>query len=318
MLYSSRILDHPGILCKAIRESRRLLGIRPWLTTTEMARKCHIGERRIQQFENGECMLSDDVLQAYIDALGLPAPEALRLLMLCHSYRKREDYEKILYYRHLDVMLQHPRLRTAVEELRRQPYPALLLDPLSYVVAMNDLYVQLFNLDTAALLSPYIWHLIGAEFWSDSPVSRAQLQPRVPYLTHLVRLFNDTMVSFYFAQQNRSQQKSLLMLSPQGYGAAWAAWALMLQTDDHEEPVRVLRYREQVSYWRVQLYQPMMVPVDKKEHHLLPYRLLALVPASHDALIALGYLQAHFQRSVVIASHYGVSELILPTGLGGR
>ena len=108
------------------------------------------------------------------------------------------------------------------------------------------------------------------------------------------------------------------MLSPQGYGAAWAAWALMLQTDDHEEPVRVLRYREQVSYWRVQLYQPMLVPVDKKEHHLLPYRLLALVPASHDALIALGYLQAHFQRSVVIASHYGVSELILPTGLGGR
>jgi hypothetical protein len=131
-------------------------------------------------------------------------------------------------------------------------------------------------------------------------------------------LFNEAMAPYYFTQQSRSLQQSLFMLSPRGYGKAWSTWVLMLPIDYVGDPICAVQYRDRMTYWRARLYEPMMVEVDELNHQLLPFRLLALAPASPDAFMAIDMMQARLKRSVVVARNYGISQLVLPSGLGER
>lgn len=306
MLFTPFVFEHPGPLCGAIRTLLNISRPDHEITTKGIAAQCGVSPEYIQQFERAERLLSHKVLNPYIDALNLPPSNAMRLLLLCNSYRDCDRLEEALGFCTPELIMDHPTLRTATQLLRQFAYPAVLLDPLFFVPVMNDLYRALYDLDSRSLLNPFMWHLISAEFSPGSPIRKAQLSLYGPVNYHLLRLFNQATVPYFFAQQTLELQKSLLFLSPHEYGMLWRSWLLMMQPDNEDLPIQVLQRQGKITLWKANLQEQTLVAVGNG--HQLLYRILIFEPANKDAQIVHDDMVSRVNSTLFFAHDHGADE----------
>lgn len=298
--------EHPGILCKAIRELRYSMLEASRLALKYVALRSGVTERTIQYFEHGDRLLSDEAFAAYVRALNLASEEEIRLHTIYRSYQRRGTFEMELDFYNFHTVVRHPQLQEAIRLLEHLPGPAFIMDDLGFSPVVNTALAELLGMSHASLTNLYLWHAVGTKFHPASPVRKAHETPHNPYFAFAVRMFHQTLDKYFFAPQSIRLQKYLLNLSPHEYGKHWLTHVLFTEPEWIEMPLRVIRYRGERSRWGIRVLDTLAVEIANGP--LLFYHIIEWIPVGDVAQAICQEVLPNIRREVIFAREFGLDE----------
>lgn len=226
-------LPHIGVLYRRTRESR---GVR----ATEIARLCHVAEATIsrnleEQGKTGSETFTHAVTALQSDIAQPPlTQQQARMMRTLHRHSK----EKGVHERQCELAAlnqdqvkskQRPqKLDSLVAQLEQERRPALLMDQLWFIHALNGMLLHLFSSDLSAdfLRNWDAWHVIGGLLSLDSPLRQAHVNTD-EYFPPMITLFfsDERTYPYLFTLQMRLLIKRLHQLSTQN-NAEFTEWWL--------------------------------------------------------------------------------------------
>jgi len=183
-LYFGLDLPHLGVLCKYIREGRKIL-------PTQIANRCGCDLTMItRSFEelnnlgskNFECYLAFLQDEDFVKNNPLTSKQADLLRSLYKSRNKPAQRERHLEASCIsfgDISSHNPARPAALSELvnllAKESQPALIMDDFWFIHALNEAQLRLYGLHST---SPFLcrweaWHTIAGKIPTDSPIRKA-------------------------------------------------------------------------------------------------------------------------------------------------
>lgn len=275
-------LPHIGALYRRVRESR---GVRP----AEIARFCGVAEATISRNLEEQGKTGSETFNRAIAALqsdiAQPPLTQQQARMLHTLYRHSK--EKGVHERQCELAAlnldqvnskQRPRkLDSLVAQLAQEQRPALLMDQLWFIHALNGMLLHLFGTDSSADFFRRwdAWHVIGGLLSADSPIRRAHVNTD-EFFPPMVALFftNEHTYPYLFTLQMRLLIKRLHELSEEN-NAEFTEWWLRANSFN-------LPYNLQ-NLTRTILYQGEPIQVEARLH----FRQAVEVEAGHRACYTL-------------------------------
>lgn len=313
-------LIHFGELCKQIREIR---GISP----SSLANLCNkissnslnrstisrdLEEKGGMRRENFDTYLR--VLQLEKDSVikkGFPFPLSERQAQFVLDLYTNRSHQKLVM-RECELVainfndIRNRRLDALVDELRQERRPALIMDDLWFIHAINGSYFNLIGLQSSDNENPnysifnewYGWHHIGTKI-NCNPLARQSCQNPSVLLTSLKLLFEDQRASVYlFTNQMRLLIYKIGLLSKNAGYDFDKSWALttsfMLPTE-----LKLIHYRSIYSN-TIYEFKTIMEKSALGERNV-QYTLTVLQPLYLDTNELLSKIEDH---TVYYASDY--------------
>ena len=180
-------IPHLGALCRQIRVARDLSGqqVAKWC-------RCKSSATITRDFEIHN-QLGRDYFQRWQELFQDPQRVSMPLSSMQASilqmlYEGRDEDKQKARHRevsrlnfkriHPDNLTSHPELKELINELTETPYPALIMDDLWFIHALNEAQLLLYDIEPS---SPFLhrwegWHTIAGKAPVDSPVRKAHDQ----------------------------------------------------------------------------------------------------------------------------------------------
>lgn len=282
-----REFDHIGPLCKVIREGR--VG-GPDLKQIALA--CgYRGKdqaQMIRRFESGQTILEEDRFLKYVQALGLLPAEEQQLTTIYHSFlNKEKDEARLGHYSFKTIAeREHKNLVSLTRELQETSLPAMIMDELLYVHAVNAPFLKLYNVSTKYLHSPLYWHSIATKYHPDpeSPVRAAHKGMEEQFFYYEVGRYFTITSRFLFTQQHKNLTRFLCKFSPQAFQPDWESLITMSRIPRVESSIRAFRYKDNLIEISITSQtQPVEIDTIIGEENKLKYVLAQVLVHGRDA-----------------------------------
>jgi transcriptional regulator with XRE-family HTH domain len=307
-------LPHIGALCRRIRESR---GVRP----ADIARACEVAEATISRNleENGKTGFK--TFTRYVAALqsdlAQPPLIAQQARMLRSLYRHSQEKEvrerqcalSALSLEHITPRRHPTELSSMVAALQQEERPALVMDSLWFIHALNGALLRLFTINPS---DPFLqgwdgWHVMASKCRATSPVRLAHLNTD-EFLPPMIALLlsDEHTYPYLFTLQMRVLLQRLHELSEQ-QGLEFSVWwlhaisfnlpyKLQVQTRTliyHGEPIQV------------EVTSRLRQAVELEEGYIVPYTLVVWNPIGSDAQRAFDDIRSGVEsKQIFFAADY--------------
>ncbi len=223
--YGPYDVAHLGALCKRVREARSISG-------SVMASLCGAKSTRTitQDFEVNN-QLGQQYFEQYVNALQSPevtiSPiSPVQAQMLIHWYHDRSETslrERVMQLAAISFEDIHPsnlqrpqELSNLVKKLEQSDHPALIMDDLWFIHALNEAQLNMYNIapDNDFLHRWEGWHTIAGKVYRGSPV-RAAHDAAGQFIPPTIVFFFEypTTYPFLFTIQTRTFIDRLMTLS---------------------------------------------------------------------------------------------------------
>lgn len=182
-VYPSKVL-HIGDIVRRIQESRNL-------DNATLARVAGISESALKRLKSNDTNRPADkrrVVAKLASGLGsMQLPAAVRLspaqegllVVLGDADIAKEEAARAFGWLDMHTVPDAPSssaLAGLVRQLESRANPAMIIDPLMFIHAMNDLPLQLFMIDPDSWLGTWdLWHLIAGKIRSDAPPRKSHV-----------------------------------------------------------------------------------------------------------------------------------------------
>lgn len=303
-----RVFEHPGFLCKTIREMRMCGGLVSVLELKQLTTRCGVTPRMLQYFEQGERILGGDAFRLYIHALGLSHQDTVRFHQMYQSYQSREALETDLAFYNFHIIAEHPHLQKIVRQLARTRYPALIIDELGFCHVLNTQLMELMKLHQSAFSNPYIWHTMNAYFDEASPVRKVFTTTQTMFIPCAVHLFHQRLAKYFFTRQSLALQQRLLKLSPDEYERYWFAHLMCVEPPLSKTPLCKLHYQGQFTEWHVRQSRTMKARL--VHGPVLAYHLLEWIPVDSCTNMLCQGILAPIRPELIFAREFGLNEYV--------
>lgn len=310
-------LPHVGALCKHIRHSRGI-------TRHEIAEKCNRVDSTIGRLET-DGRASWTTFQCYVKALQKPknpTPNKLTthqgnlLLEQYFNNKNKHGFEKDLAaisFEDITPQQCPPRLGELVDILRQEERPALIMDSLWFVHAINGALPLLFGMNSKSeyLYNWEAWHAIATKFHIDNIVGRAHYNPDEYLPPSLVQFIMDKRTfPFLFTIQMRMLIFKLHELSNK-YGYKFYKWWLGIISFNLEYELKYLTRTILYEGRRIQteVLQRMNVEVEISPGYDVLYTLAVWDPIGSDSKKAFNKISALPEsREILFAADYDTNK----------
>ena len=285
--------NHPGLICKRARENFSSIDINDMARSIgygSKAERQHDVQKYVRNFEKGEFVLPEDKFERYLRQLDLNPYATRTLKNIYYSYKTKIKDEARLGHYSFEYVTNHrnfPELSPMVNMLIELNQPAMIVDDLYYVHAMNGAMVELYQIKENHLQKPEAWHSVVVKYQADKKHPIIQAHPKYHeyfYDQEIGRFFGSTN-QFFFTSQYQNLIKFACKFSPKWFANDWKKLVLLTQIPKEPELVRPFRYRDKhIQITFVHNEEVEIYPVKNKEkEHTLRYKLVELRPCGENA-----------------------------------
>ena len=174
---------------------------------------------------------SPETVSAYVEALQAapvpnavtPAEAAFLLDLTEHDARRAERAQSVAAMAGVadEVRRDGGVLGELLAALRDEARPAVILDPLYHILAMNGPRLALFGLsaDDGYLARWEAWHAVAGKLAPESPIRARHVGHH--YLAPLIRRFFEDTSPWFFTPPHRRLVAAMQRLSPARFGGWW-------------------------------------------------------------------------------------------------
>ncbi len=293
-------LPHIGTLCRRIRESR---SVRP----TDIARWCDVDESTITRNLEERGGIAAKTFKRYIEALQLPGiadPPITekQAVILWNLYENRstakisalENNLSAISFADIRSKRRSILLTEIVTALEKAQGPALIMDDLWFVHAVNGALLNLYTIDSGSefLYRWEAWHDMAIKFSADSPVRGAHLYTNAFLAFSLTHFLENGIYPYLFTSQIRYLIRRLITLSEQQNFAfhEWWKLATSFSLPFEDEPLaRLMWYQGQTI--QVAVAPQMHRVIDVSQEYPVGYTLVAWQPLGSEAQQAFTAIQ---------------------------